>query len=114
MPVSPSDSGNKVEVFKSNTIPASFVEEDISKELAVNKNECLTFTVPTITKTAHFKSPLQQMSSIGELLLLSDYFTFLCMHSGISSHLKYIFLQSFDVDSSDEKENACLYFNVVW
>ncbi|XP_073258771.1 DNA repair and recombination protein RAD54B-like [Porites lutea] len=81
VPVSPSDSGNKVEVFKSNTIPTSFVEEDVSKELAVNKDESLTFTVPKITKTAHFKSPLQQMSSI---------------------------------DSSDEKENACLYFNVVW
>jgi len=76
VPVSPSDSGNKVEVL-SNTIPTSFVEEDVSKELAVNKDECLTFTVPKITKTAHFKSPLQQMSSIGELLLLSDYFSYM-------------------------------------
>lgn len=80
MSVSPSDSGNKVEAFKSNTIPTSFVEEDISKELAVNKDECLTFTVPKITKTAHFKSPLQQMSSIGELLLLSDYFSYMYIY----------------------------------
>ena len=80
MPVGPSDSGNKVEVFKSNTIPTSFVEEDVSKELAVNKDECLTFTVPKITKTAHFKSPLQQMSSIGELLLLTDCFSYMYIY----------------------------------
>ena len=80
MSVSPSDSGNKVEAFKSNAIPTSFVEEDISKELAVNKDECLTFTAPKITKTAHFKSPLQQMSSIGELLLLSDYFSYMYIY----------------------------------
>ena len=83
--MSPSDIGNKVEVFKSNTISTSFVEEDVSKELAVNKDECLTFTVPKITKTAHFKSPLQQMSSIGELLLLSD-----CFNS-----YKYIYVYAF-------------------
>lgn len=81
MPVSPSDIGNKVEVFKSNTISTSFVEEDVSKELAVNKDECLTFTVPKITKTAHFKSPLQQkMSSIGEPLLLSDCFSYMYIY----------------------------------
>lgn len=84
MPVSPSDIGNKVEVFKSNTISTSFVEEDVSKELAVNKDECLTLNVPKITKTARFKSPLQQMSSIGELLLLSDCFSY-----------KYIYVYAF-------------------
>lgn len=80
MSVSPSDIGNKVEVFKSNTISTSFVEEDVSKELAVNKDECLTFTVPKITETAHFKSPLQQMSSIGELLLLSACFSYMYIY----------------------------------
>ena len=80
MPKSPSDSGNKVDIFKNNTIPTSFVEEDVSKELAVDKDKCLTCTVPKITKTAHFKSPLQQTSSIGELLLLSDYFIYIYIY----------------------------------
>jgi len=81
---SPSDSKNKLEVTRSQTIPTN-LECEVSAEGKLPNAASTTFAPPKISKTVPFKSPLQCKSTDKNFLA-----------------------------TSEEKENSCCYFNVVW
>ena len=116
--LSPPTNENNLKITKTNTIPTMCVNKLLKVE---DKLKASTFKGPSHTsltnKSTPFKCPLQRSSTenvpSGKFCLTSCYYTGVLFFISWWRTKKHCILHFFPA-ISDEKENICHYFNVVW